>query len=80
VEEGEGAMHMLELGRARTDRGCTPCPKKAWDCGCGRHLEAISQEALIAKVIYHLNVQHPEAHPSLEQAGEMVATEVYEVL
>jgi predicted small metal-binding protein len=80
VEEGEGAMHIVELGRARRDRGCTPCPKKAWDCGCGWRLEAISEEALIAKVIYHLNVQHPEAHPTLEQAEELVATEAYEVL
>jgi hypothetical protein len=73
-------MHKLELGRARRDRGCTLCPKVAWDCGCGRHLEAISEETLIAKVLYHLNVQHPEAHPTLEQAEELVATEAYEVL
>ena len=73
-------MHKLELGRARRDLGRTPCPKEAWDCGCGCHLEAISEEALIAKVIYHLNVQHPEAHPTLEQAEVFVATEAYEVL
>ena len=55
-----------------------PAPKKAWDCGCRRHLEAGSEEALIAKVIYHLAVQHPEAHTTLEQAGELVAAQAYD--
>jgi hypothetical protein len=61
---------------ARHDRH----PKEAWDCGCGRHLEARGEEALVAKVIYHLEVEHPEAHFTLEQAAELVATEAYEVL
>jgi hypothetical protein len=52
--------------------------KKAWDCGCHRHLEAGSDEALVAKVIYHLAVQHPEAHATLEQADELVGTEAYD--
>jgi hypothetical protein len=51
--------------------------KKAWDCGCHRRLNAGSEEALIANVIYHLAVQHPEAHPTLEQADDLVATEAY---
>jgi hypothetical protein len=54
-----------------------PAPKKAWDCGCRRHLEAGGEEALIAKVIYHLAVQHPEAHHTLEQAEELVAAQAY---
>ena len=73
-------MQMLELGRARTHHRHRTCPKKAWDCGCGRHLEARDEEALIARVIYHLAVEHPEAHFTLEQAEELVATNVYEVL
>jgi hypothetical protein len=52
--------------------------KKAWDCGCHRHLEAGSEEALVAKVIYHLAVQHPEAHSTLEQAEELVAAQAYD--
>jgi hypothetical protein len=52
--------------------------KKVWDCGCHRHLEAGSDEALVAKVIYHLAVQHPEAHATLEQADELVGTEAYD--
>jgi hypothetical protein len=52
--------------------------KKAWDCGCQWHLNAGSEEALIAKVIYHLAVQHPEAHHTLEQAGELVAAQAYD--
>jgi hypothetical protein len=52
--------------------------KKAWDCGCARHLEAGSEEALVAKVIYHLAVQHPEAHHTLEQADELVAAQAYD--
>jgi hypothetical protein len=53
-------------------------PEKARDCGCHRHLKAGSEEALLAKVIYHLDAQHPEAHPTLEQAAELIATEVYD--
>jgi hypothetical protein len=53
-------------------------PEKAWDCGCRRHLRSGSEEALIVKVIYHLNVQHPEANPTLEQADVLVATEAYD--
>jgi predicted small metal-binding protein len=49
-------------------------------CGCGQHLEARGEEALIVRVIYHLEVEHPEAHFSLEQAEEFVATEAYEAL
>ena len=52
--------------------------KKAWDCGCQWHLEAGSEEELIAKVIYHLAVQHPEAHHTLEQADELVAAQAYD--
>jgi hypothetical protein len=53
-------------------------PRKVWDCGCHRHLEAGGDEALIAKVIYHLAVHHPEAHPTLEQADELVAAQAYD--
>jgi hypothetical protein len=53
-------------------------PKKAWDCGCHRHLEAGGEEELIAKLIYHLAVQHPEAHHTLEQADELVAAQAYD--
>jgi hypothetical protein len=53
-------------------------PRKAWDCGCRRHLEASGEEALIAKVIYHMAVQHPEAHTTLEQADELVAVQAYD--
>ncbi len=60
------------------DRHLSGYPQKAWDCGCHRHLKAGSEGALIAKVIYHLNVQHPEAHPTLEQVEELVGTEAYE--
>jgi len=35
---------------------------------------------LIAKVLYHLDVQHPEAHFTLEQVQELLATEAYEAL
>jgi hypothetical protein len=73
-------MQRLELGRTRTERGYVPRSKKGWDCGCGRHLEATGEEGLIAKVIYHLDVQHPEAHLTLEQAEELAGTEAYEVL
>jgi predicted small metal-binding protein len=52
--------------------------KKAWDCGCHWHLDAGSEEALVAKVIYHLAVQHPEAHATLEQADDLVGTEAYD--
>ena len=52
--------------------------KKAWDCGRHRHLEASGEEELIAKVIYHLAVQHPEAHSTLEQADELVAAQAYD--
>jgi hypothetical protein len=54
--------------------------KKAWDCGCHRHLNAGSEEALVPKIIYHLAVQHPEAHATLEQADDLVATEAYDEL
>jgi hypothetical protein len=53
-------------------------PKKAWACGCHRHLEASGEEELTAKVIYHLAVQHPEAHSTLEQADELVAAQAYD--
>lgn len=71
---------MLELSRTRTYREHVPRQKTVWDCGCGRHLEATSEETLVAKVIYHLDVQHPEAHTTQEQAEELVATEAYEAL
>jgi hypothetical protein len=60
------------------DDGHLSHPKKAWDCGCHRHLEAGSEEALIAKGIYHLAVQHPEAHHTLELADELVAAQAYD--
>ena len=53
-------------------------PQKAWDCGCRRHLKAGSEGALMAKVIYHLDAQHPEAHPTLEQVEELVGAEAYD--
>jgi hypothetical protein len=67
-----------ELRAASADDRQLSTPKKAWDCGCYRHLEAGSEEALIAKVIYHLAVQHPEAHPTLEQADELVGAQAYD--
>ena len=67
-----------ELRAASADDGCLGAPKKAWDCGYHRHLEAGSEEELIAKVIYHLAVQHPEAHYTLEQADELVAAQAYD--
>jgi hypothetical protein len=67
-----------ELRVASADDGHLNGAKKAWDCGCRRHLEAGSEEALIARVIYHLAVQHPEAHPTLEQADELVAAQAYD--
>jgi hypothetical protein len=68
----------LKLRFASADDGhITGHPEKAWDCGCRRHLKAGSEEVLIAKVIYHLNVQHPEAHPTLEQATELVFAQAY---
>ena len=60
------------------DRHISGYPVKAWDCGCRRQLVAGSEEVLVAKVFYHLNVQHPEAHPTLEQAHELVAAQAYE--
>jgi len=67
----------LKLRQTSADDGHLSGPEKAWDCGCYRHLKAGSEEALVAKVIYHLAVQHPEAHPTLEQADELVAAQAY---
>jgi hypothetical protein len=39
-----------------------------------------SEKALISEVVHYLDVQDPEAHPTLEQVEELVATEAYEVL
>jgi hypothetical protein len=50
----------------------------AWDCGCHRHLKASSEGALMARVLYHLDAQHPEAHPTLEQVEELVIAEAYD--
>lgn len=66
--------------RAPAGPGHVRCPEIAWDCGCGRHLEASSEEALIAKVLYHLEVHHPETHFTMEQAEELVRVEAYEEL
>jgi hypothetical protein len=69
----------LKLRQTSADDGyLSGYPQKSWDCGCRQHLKAGSEGALIAKVIYHLNVQHPEAHPTLEQVEELVGTEAYE--
>ena len=68
----------LERRQTSEDDRYVSGPEKAWDCGCRRHLRAASEEVLIAKVIYHLNVQHPEAHPTLEQATELVGAQAYE--
>ena len=67
----------LKLRQTSADDGHLSTPEKAWDCGGHRHLRAGSEEALVAKVVYHLDVQHPEAHPTLEQADELVAAEAY---
>jgi hypothetical protein len=68
----------LKLKQTSADEGYFSAhPEKAWDCGCRRHIKAASEEVLIAKVIYHLNVQHPEAHPTLEQAAELVFAQAY---
>jgi len=45
-------MQMLESNRTRTEQGHTLHQEKAWDCGCGQHLEATGEEALIARVLY----------------------------
>jgi hypothetical protein len=69
----------LKLRQTSEDDGpISSYPEKAWDCGCRRHLVAGSEEVLIAKVIYHLAVQHPEAHATLEQADELVAAQAYD--
>jgi hypothetical protein len=68
----------LRLRQSSADDGYVSGPEKAWDCGCGRHLVAASEMVLVAKVIYHLEVQHPEAHPTLEQATELVGADAYE--
>ena len=69
----------LELRQTSEDDGHISAHlENAWDCGCRRHLKAGSEEVLIAKVIYHLNVQHPEAHPTLEQATELVFAQAYD--
>lgn len=73
-------IRMPEQRRPSAGAGHDQHPKKAWDCGCGQHLEARGEEALIVRVIYHLEVEHPEAHFTLEQAEEFVATEAYEAL
>jgi hypothetical protein len=75
---GPMMLTTLKLRQTSADGGYTSAPEKAWDCGCRRHLKAGSEEALIAKVIYHLNAQHPEAHPILEQADELVAAQAYD--
>jgi hypothetical protein len=67
-----------KLRQTSADDGKLSTPKKTWDCGCRRHLEAGGEEELIAKVIYHLAVQHPEAHHTLEQADELVAAQAYD--
>jgi hypothetical protein len=70
----------LKLRQTSADDGhISGYPQKmAWDCGCYRHLNAGSEGALIAKVIYHLDAQHPEAHPTLEQAEELVVAQAYD--
>jgi hypothetical protein len=68
----------LKLRQTSADDVCISGAEKVWDCGCHRHLKAGSEEALIVKVIYHLDVQHPEAHPTLEQAAELVAAQAYD--
>ena len=69
----------LELRQSSEDDGhISAHPEKAWDCGCRRHLKAGSEEVLITKVIHHLNAQHPEAHPTLEQATELVFAQAYD--
>jgi hypothetical protein len=67
-----------KLRQTSADDEYLSAPKKTWDCGCRRHLEAGGEEELIAKVIYHLAVQHPEAHHTLEQADELVAAQAYD--
>jgi hypothetical protein len=32
----------------------------------------------MAKVIYYLDAQHPEAHPTLEQVAELIGAEAYD--
>jgi hypothetical protein len=36
-------MQMLESSRTRTERGHTLRSKKAWDFGCGQHVEATGE-------------------------------------
>jgi predicted small metal-binding protein len=68
----------LKLRQTSMDNGQLSAPEKAWDCGCHWHLKAGSEEALVVKVFYHLAVQHPAAHPTFEQADELVAAQVYD--
>jgi hypothetical protein len=70
----------LKLRQTTADDGyISGYPQKmAWDCGCRRHLKAGSEGALMAKVIYHLDAQHPEAHPTLEQVAELILADAYD--
>jgi hypothetical protein len=68
-----------KLRQTSADDGCiSSYPEMAWDCGCHRHRKAGSEEVLMAKVIYHLDAQHPEAHPTLEQAEQLVVAQAYD--
>ena len=79
IQSQERTVEMPGQRREPAGAGHVGRPKKAWDCGCGEHLEAGSEEALIAKVLYHLEVHHVEAHFTLEEAQELVVVEAYEL-
>jgi hypothetical protein len=72
----------LKLRQTSADDGyISGYPERmAWDCGCRRHLKASCERALMAKVIYHLDVQHPEAHPKLEQVQQLIVAQAYDEL
>jgi hypothetical protein len=40
--------------------------------------QAGSEGVLMAKVIYHLDAQHPQAHPTLEHVEELVGAQAYD--
>jgi hypothetical protein len=46
--------------------------------GADGTLKPVGEGALMAEVIYHLDAQHPEAHPTLEQAEQLVAAQAYD--
>lgn len=51
---------------------------RALDCGCGRHLEAESDEELYRQARAHVDQDHPEMQLSDEQVREIVSGGAYD--